>query len=107
MPHIRDGAGLQEITALQAKLIEAAWALTAPGGMMIYATCSLFHAEGEARINAFLKAHPEAARAPVTAEETGDAALLTRAGDFRARPDHWAEKGGLDGFYAARLTRTA
>lgn len=107
LPHIRDGAGLQEITALQAKLIEAAWALTAPGGMMIYATCSLFHAEGEARINAFLKAHPEAARAPVTAEETGDAALLTRAGDFRARPDHWAEKGGLDGFYAARLTRTA
>lgn len=103
--HNRDGAGAQNAAALQAKLLEAAWALTAPGGTLIYATCSLIKAEGEAQINAFLKAHPEAARKPVEPAETGDRELITTAGDFRARPDFWPERGGMDGFFAARLIR--
>lgn len=106
-PHIRRAEGLAALTALQARLMEAAWALTAPGGRLIYATCSLIRAEGEAQANAFLRAHEDAARERVTAEETGDARLLTPAGDFRARPDRWAEIGGLDGFFAARLVRRA
>lgn len=105
LPHIRDGEGLRAATDLQGRLLDAAWEMTAPGGVLIYCTCSLSRAEGEARVNAFLKARGDAARTPITAEETGDAALLTRAGDFRARPDLWAERGGMDGFFSARLRR--
>ncbi|WP_246209602.1 RsmB/NOP family class I SAM-dependent RNA methyltransferase [Pikeienuella piscinae] len=107
LPHIRDGAGLPAATTLQARLIDAAWALVAPGGALIYATCSLIKAEGESRANAFMKAHPEAERAPIHPAEIGDAALLTSAGDFRARPDLWPESGGLDGFFATRFRRRA
>ncbi|NQW12053.1 MAG: hypothetical protein HQ481_19490 [Alphaproteobacteria bacterium] len=32
-------------------------------------------------------------------------ALITPQGDLRTRPDHLAELGGLDGFYAARLVK--
>ncbi|WP_340110421.1 RsmB/NOP family class I SAM-dependent RNA methyltransferase [Pikeienuella sp. HZG-20] len=107
LPYIRSGGEVGAVAALQKRLLDAAWRLTAPRGTLIYATCSLFHAEGEAQTNAFLKARPDASRAPIGAEEIGDAALLTRAGDFRARPDHWPELGGLDGFYASRLVRAA
>lgn len=107
LPHIRDGAGVAAAAALQARMADAAWALTAPGGVMIFCTCSLLHAEGEAQANAFLKRHDDAVRAGIDATETGDAALITRAGDYRARPDFWPESGGLDGFFAARFRRRA
>lgn len=107
LPHIRDGEGLGAATALQERLLDAAWEMTAPGGRLIYCACSLNRAEGEARINTFLKTRPDAARAPIAAEEIGDADLVTRSGDLRARPDFWPEIGGMDGFFAARLTRAA
>lgn len=107
LPHIRADLGVAEAAALQSRLLEAAFALTRPGGLLIYATCSLIRAEGEAQANAFLRAHEDAAREAVTAEEAGDAAFITRAGDFRARPDFWPERGGMDGFFAARLRRRA
>ena len=52
---------------------------------------------------AFLAAHPEAERIPVTPEEVGGEALITRQGDYRARPDLWAQIGGMDGFFACRI----
>ena len=38
-------------------------------------------------------------------EVGGDTRLLTSDGDLRTFPSHWLEHGGMDGFYAARLTR--
>ena len=37
----------------------------------------------------------------------GEAQFVTPAGDLRTLPSHWADLGGLDGFYACRLRRTA
>ncbi len=105
LPRLRDDSGLSALTELQGKMLDAAWALTAPGGTLIYATCSLLKAEGEERAAAFAEAHAEAVARPVTAEEAGDAALVSEAGAFRARPDFWPERGGLDGFFAARFSR--
>lgn len=107
LPHIRDGAGLAEATARQTAMIDAAWESVAPGGVLIYCVCSLNRAEGERQVAAFLDRAPDAARDPITAEEIGDERLLTHRGEFRARPDIWADEGGLDGFFAARLRRNA
>jgi 16S rRNA (cytosine967-C5)-methyltransferase len=40
----------------------------------------------------------------VTAEEIGGLGeAVTRAGDLRTLPSFWADRGGMDGFFAARL----
>lgn len=49
-----------DVTALariQAEILEALWPLLAPGGHLLYATCSLFRSEGQAQIDAFLQRH--------------------------------------------------
>ncbi|HUD50114.1 MAG TPA: MFS transporter, partial [Parvibaculum sp.] len=52
--------------------------------------------------------HPDFSRRPVEAAEIGGLAeLLTADGDLRTLPCQLAEAGGMDGFYAARLTRKA
>lgn len=42
---------------MQAELLDALWPLLAPGGRLLYATCSIFHAEGRYQIDAFLQRH--------------------------------------------------
>ncbi len=91
-------------------MLERAARLVAPGGVLVYATCSLEPEEGEAQVAGFLAGHPDMTRVPVAAGEAGiDAAWLTQDGDLRTLPSHLrlAEPGlsGLDGFYAARLQK--
>lgn len=53
----------EDITALariQAELLDALWPLLAPGGRLVYATCSVFRAEGQAQLDAFLQRQPDA-----------------------------------------------
>ena len=51
------------LARLQAQLLDALWPLLAPGGRLLYATCSLFKAEGQVQIDAFLqRLGPGAAR---------------------------------------------
>lgn len=107
LQRIRDGSGLDAAVTGQARLLGAAWEMVAPGGRLIYATCSLNRAEGEAQVAAFLETTPSAERVAVTADETGDPKLIARSGDFRARPDFWPQIGGMDGFFAARIVRRA
>ena len=107
LPHIRGEGSVEPLRRMQRDLANAAWEMTAPGGLMIYCTCALTMAEGEARAKAFLTEHDDATREPYSAEELGDAVLRTRAGDYRARPDMWGEIGGMDGFFAARFRKAA
>ena len=49
-----------DITALakiQREMLDALWPLLAPGGRLLYATCSIFKAEGQRQIDAFLQRH--------------------------------------------------
>ena len=88
----------------QAELLDAAAAMVAPGGVLVYSVCSLQPDEGPARIEAFLAAHREFARLPITPAELGGGAdFVTPAGDLRTLPCHWPDRGGIDGFYVARL----
>ena len=92
---------------LQARLLAAAAEMLAPGGTLIYAVCSLEPEEGIERVEALLAARGDLARVPVDAAELGvPAEAVSGAGDLRTLPCHWAELGGLDGFYAARLRKT-
>jgi 16S rRNA (cytosine967-C5)-methyltransferase len=89
---------------LQRRLLDAAAEMLKPGGTLVFCVCSLAREEGEDVVDAFLAAHPNFERHPISAAES-EFAIPT--GDLRTLPSHWPELGGLDGFYAARLRRTA
>jgi len=64
--------------------------------------------EGEGVVEPFLDGQPNFERAPISAAEVGgEAQFVTAKGDLRTLPCHWAERRGIDGFYAARLRRKA
>lgn len=105
LPEDRD-----RLASLQARLLDAAAALTRPGGRLIYCTCSLEAAEGEAQIAAFLARHPQFRRKPVEAAEIGGLAEAIDAnGDIRTLPHQLKGESprlsGWAGFYATRLIR--
>jgi 16S rRNA (cytosine967-C5)-methyltransferase len=54
---LRRPADVAALAATQRQLLDALWPLLAPGGRLLYATCSLFRAEGQAQIDAFLQRH--------------------------------------------------
>lgn len=97
---------LAKLADLQARLLEAAIDMTAPGGTLVYCVCSLEREEGEAQIERLLAGSAPVSRRPVAADEIGGLAeAVTPAGDMRTLPCFWPETGGMDGFFAARLVR--
>jgi 16S rRNA (cytosine967-C5)-methyltransferase len=91
---------------LQARLLEAAVEMLAPGGVLVYASCSLQPEEGPLVIEQALAGGLPLARLPVQSGELGGLAVeITPEGDVRTLPCHLAERGGLDGFFIARLRR--
>jgi len=97
---------LARLTDLQARLLDAALGHLRPGGILVYAACSLEPVEGRDQIAALLAAHRDLQRVPIQpAEVAGQSQFVTTDGDLQTLPCHFAEAGGLDGFYAARLRR--
>ncbi len=104
---LKDPGDIAALAALQDRLLAAAVEMTAPGGILVYAVCSLQPEEGPARIAALFAADVPVARVPVKAEEVcGRADWLSPEGDLRTLPCHLTDLGGMDGFYACRLRRT-
>jgi 16S rRNA (cytosine967-C5)-methyltransferase len=94
------------LAALQDELLAAAAGMVAPGGVLVFSTCSLQPEEGAPRITRFLSSFPDFRRFPVDPPElNGIPALLTADGDVRTLPSQWSEEGGWDGFFVARLRR--
>jgi 16S rRNA (cytosine967-C5)-methyltransferase len=92
---------IERAARLQRALLETAAHLLAPGGVLVYSTCSLEPEENRDIVTAFLASHTEFARAPVPGAVP--ASLLTADGDLQSLP----QRDGIDGAYAARLARTA
>jgi 16S rRNA (cytosine967-C5)-methyltransferase len=106
LPWLKRPADIPKLTALQDRLLANAIAMTKPGGLIVYATCSLQPEEGIERIESLLAAGAPVERLPIAVEEVGGLAdILNREGDLRSLPFHLGENGGMDGFYAARLKR--
>jgi 16S rRNA (cytosine967-C5)-methyltransferase len=105
---IKDPRDIAKLNAAQDRLLDAAIRLTRPGGVILYCVCALQPEEGPARIEAALARNPEIARQPFLESEIfGLRELLTPEGDLRTLPCHLADRGGMDGFYAARLLKQA
>jgi len=110
IPWLKNEADLPVLTSLQQRLIDRAVELTRPGGTFVYCVCSLEPEEGRNQIETLLARDPRVMRSPISAQEVfGHAEFITTDGDLRTLPQQlpdpdprWA---GLDGFYAARLTR--
>ncbi|MDA1357982.1 MAG: MFS transporter [Proteobacteria bacterium] len=103
----RQPKDVAELVGRQARMLQAAIKMIKPGGLLVYAVCSLELAEGPEQIENFLATGAPAERVVVTANEAlGLAEALTPAGDLRTLPCHLTTAGGMDGFYAARLRRT-
>jgi 16S rRNA (cytosine967-C5)-methyltransferase len=106
LPWIKNAADIAACADASAELFDAAAAMVAPGGMLVFAVCSLEPEEGPEQVAHFLRRHEEFRRTPISADEIfGLSELITSDGDLRTLPCHLAEQGGMDGFYAARLTR--
>lgn len=99
---VKDGSEVAGLVALQAALIDRALGWLKPGGRLVFSTCSLLPDEGEAQLAAALARHPGLVveRAGLAGVEPG---WWTEAGGLRLRPDYWAGRGGMDGFFMARL----
>ncbi len=97
-----DHGKLVDLTDLQSNIMRRAATLVAPGGRLIYATCSILRQENEERIEAFLATNTEFSVLPVS-DIWKEAGLGGKAkGDFlKLLP----EKGGADGFFTAILQR--
>lgn len=110
VPWLKSVTDLSVLTSLQQRLLDRAVDLTRPGGTLVYCVCSLEPEEGEQQIAALLARDPRVTRSPIAESEVfGHGEFLTADGALRTLPSylpdpepHW---GGLDGFYAARLTR--
>lgn len=98
--HLRRVADVPKLAATQARLLDAAARFLAPGGRLVFATCSLQAEEGEAHLPRL----PEGlVLDPMRADEPpGLPQAATCEGALRTRPDMWAEHGGMDGFFAFR-----
>lgn len=104
LPFVKDGSEIEGLAQLQSQLIDRALSMLAPGGRLVFCTCSLLPAEGEDQLQAALLRHPRLRVVPPQVPGI-DSGWITAQGGLRLRPDHWAELGGMDGFFMARLER--
>ncbi|HET7085369.1 MAG TPA: RsmB/NOP family class I SAM-dependent RNA methyltransferase [Rhizomicrobium sp.] len=93
-------ARLAELTRIQDWLLDDAARHTAPGGRLIYATCSLLPIENQDRVAAFLSRNPAFTAADLRQAWDGQPVPGLGA-DFRAAP----QTTGTDGFYCAGLQK--
>jgi len=105
LPFVKDGSEVPALATLQAALIDRALGWLRPGGRLIYCTCSLLPEEGEAQLADVLVRHPQLRVEPPVLEGL-DPAWITPEGALRLRPDYWADRGGMDGFFMVRLRQT-
>ena len=88
---------VERFAKAQVRLLEAMWPLLAPGGRLLYATCSVFAAENEAPVAAFLASGAGALRETLNLPE----AVLHRGGQLLPSPE--GASHNQDGFYFALL----
>jgi 16S rRNA (cytosine967-C5)-methyltransferase len=93
---LRRDTDIEVLVALQHDILNAAWCVLAPGGVLLYATCSVLKQENELQIARFLSQHPDAEEVPIVAEwgiaRPHGRQILT--GDRQ-----------MDGFYYAKLVK--
>jgi len=95
----RREADLDQLTTLQDELLDAAAKLLAPGGVLVYSTCTIEPEENYERVTAFLKRQPSFQLESV--KGLVPEGMLTPEGCFATTP----QRDGIDGAFGCRLRR--
>jgi len=93
---LRRPTDIGSLSQQQQRLLEAIWPLLASGGMLLYASCSVFHQENSDNLQAFLNRHADASELPLQAEW----GKVLPVGRQLLPGEH-----DMDGFYFACLTK--
>ena len=108
LPYAKDGSEFGALIDQQARMIDHALGLLKAGGRLVFCTCSLLPDEGEVQVEDALQRHAGLVVDTQALDRTGlEASWRTEEGGLRLRPDYWADKGGMDGFYIAVLRKPA
>lgn len=112
VPFAKSPGDIEKLAGLQARMLDKASTLTAPGGLLVFSNCSLDPSEGEAVARAFAIAHDDFETVPVLPDEApGLESAITPEGYLRLTPAHLdlgdPAISGVDGFFAARFRRLA
>ena len=102
----RSPKDVANLVRLQDKLLSKSAEFVRPGGTLLYCTCSLMPKEGQFRIDQFLQNLPDFRLIPIL--DVPSLALPQEAfseGSLRSLPYYLEDKGGMDGFFIARLER--
>ena len=100
---LRRETDIAQLAQIQARLLATLWPLLRPGGRLLYCTCSVFLAEGEQQIKAFLARHSDAVLLPSAGHLWPGQA--TNAGKADSVSDNL--RGEHDGFFYALLHKSA
>jgi 16S rRNA (cytosine967-C5)-methyltransferase len=95
--YLRTAEDVQNITVLQAQILDALWPLLSKGGKLLYITCSVFKAENDEQIAAFTNKHNDAYSIPIQASW----GMATEYGRQILPGDK-----AMDGFFYAQLQKT-
>ena len=96
---LRRESDIEQLISVQQTLLSELWKLVAPGGKLLYATCSILKDENEHQINWFLQQHQDAS----------SRSLQLSAGMLRSNESVQVLPGenGMDGFFYSLLVKSA
>ncbi|QFT74373.1 RsmB/NOP family class I SAM-dependent RNA methyltransferase [Ruegeria sp. THAF33] len=107
LPFAKDGSEFGGLIELQSRMLAHAWGLLKPGGRLVYCTCSLLPDEGEVQVEEALDMYADMSVDRDALNVPGvETDWITEEGGLRLRPDYWPDRGGMDGFYVACLTKS-
>jgi 16S rRNA (cytosine967-C5)-methyltransferase len=94
---LRRNTDIAPLIALQKAILTSIWPLLAPGGILLYSTCSVLKQENEDQIKAFLLAHSDAIEVPIIADGWGIPEICGR--------QVLTGESSMDGFFYARIAK--
>lgn len=90
----RDPEALSALPGLQCAILDNASRYVAPGGTLVYSTCTVLPEENEDVTGRFLSGHPDFRRVPFALSASGQRTL-------------WPQRDHTDGFYICRMGKSA
>lgn len=105
-------ASVRRLGWIQSNLLEAAYACVKNGGVVVYSTCTLEPEENEGVISAFLTKHEDAEVAKIDLPIKRSAPVAAFGGrEYDSRVERclriWPEDNDTEGFFVAKLRKTA
>ena len=99
---LRRASDIDSFAQQQRRIIDATWPVLKPGGRLLYTTCSVFAAENDAQVDAFVARHADAVRLPL---EPHMPAAVSLHGPGQLLPVARGAEENHDGFFYALVEK--